>query len=256
MSVIPGAPALWVGVRPLRRGARRHLRRRPPRPVRRRQAPDQRRRAARGALRVAHRRGLRADGGVADRDVVGRRRRRCSDRSAGCSAGSSCASSTTRAATPSSVTPARSGCVGRTSSPATSTTPRRRPRVLTDDGWLRTGDIGDVRRGRPPVPRRPGQGPRHRVGLQRVPRRGRGRADDAPRRRRRRRHRRASPAHRRGGQGVRGAGAGALHRRGRAHRLLPRSPGPLQVPEQGPLRRRAAAHATGKLVRRDLAPVP
>ena len=50
---------------------------------------------------------------------------------------------------------------------------------------------------------RPGQGPRHRVGLQRVPGRGRGGARRAPRRRRRRGRRRRRPAHRRGGRRVR-----------------------------------------------------
>ena len=44
---------------------------------------------------------------------------------------------------------------------------------------------GGGRRRRLPLPRRPGEGPHHRVGLQRVPRRGRGGARRAPGRRRR-----------------------------------------------------------------------
>jgi long-chain acyl-CoA synthetase len=58
---------------------------------------------------------------------------------------SSCASSTTRAATSPSVTRARSGSAAPTSSPATGTTRRGRPRSWTlVDGWLRTGDVGTL----------------------------------------------------------------------------------------------------------------
>ena len=53
---------------------------------------------------------------------------------------SSCGSSTPMAQTCSRATPARSGCRAPTSSSATGTTPRR-PRALTEDGWLRTGDV-------------------------------------------------------------------------------------------------------------------
>ena len=48
-----------------------------------------------------------------------------------------------------------------------------RRRCCTDDGWLRTGRHRRDRRGRRPLRRRPVQGSRHRVGVQRVPRRGR-----------------------------------------------------------------------------------
>ena len=85
----------------------------------------------------------------------------------------------------------------------TGTIPRRRPHALTPDGWLRTGDIAVVDDERLPLPRRPGQGPHHRVGVQRLPGRGRGGAARAPRRRGRRGGRRRPPLHRRGGQGLR-----------------------------------------------------
>ena len=96
-------------------------------------------------------------------------------------------------------------------------------------------------RGRLPVPRRPGQGPDHRVRLQRVPGRGRGRAGRPPRRRRGRRGRRRPPPHRRGGEGLRRARARRRARRGRPDRLRPRPPRPVQVPDEGGVRRPAAA---------------
>ena len=61
------------------------------------------------------------------------------------------------------------------------------------------------RRRRLPLPRRPDQGPDHRVGLQRVPGRGRGRCCSSTRRGRGGRGRRAPPPHRRGGEGLRRA---------------------------------------------------
>ena len=45
---------------------------------------------------------------------------------------------------PRSPTTARSRCAARRSSRATSRTPRRRPRCSTADGWLKTGDIGEL----------------------------------------------------------------------------------------------------------------
>ncbi len=58
-------------------------------------------------------------------------------------------------------------------------------RVLDADGWLAHGRHRRHRRGRLPLPGRPGQGPDHRVGLQRLPGRGGGRDRAAARRRRR-----------------------------------------------------------------------
>ena len=61
------------------------------------------------------------------------------------------------------------------------------------DGWLVTGDIAVVDDGGTLVDRRPGQGPHHRVGLQRLPGRGRGGHPGAPRGGRVRGHRRRPP---------------------------------------------------------------
>ena len=65
-------------------------------------------------------------------------------RSACPSRASRCAWSTPTARTCWSATRARSGCGARTCSRATGTTPRPPRAALTDDGWLRTGDIAVV----------------------------------------------------------------------------------------------------------------
>ena len=76
------------------------------------------------------------------------------------------------------------------------------------------------RRGRLPLPRRPGQGHDHPRRRERVLRRDRARALRAPRRPRRRGRRRAAPRARRGGQGRRAAAPRVDdHRRGRARVL-------------------------------------
>ena len=49
---------------------------------------------------------------------------------------------------------------------ATATSPRRRPRRSTRDGWLRTGDIGTHRRARLPEDHRPQEGADHQRGRQ------------------------------------------------------------------------------------------
>ena len=139
----------------------------------------------------------------------------------------------------SSATPARSGCGARTCSPATGTTPRP-PRARAHRRRLAAHRRRRRRRRRRlPVPRRPGQGPHHRVGLQRVPGRGRGGA---------RRRTRPSPQaavigvpHPHSGEAVKAyvvVAAGRQRRGGRHHPPLRGAPGPLQVPAEGDVRRR------------------
>ena len=109
---------------------------------------------------------------------------------------SRCGSSTPTARTSSPATRARSGSAGRTCSAGYWHDDERHPRrLLPTDGWLRTGDVAVVDDARRAPPRRPGQGPRHRVGVQRVPGRGRGGADGPPRRRRGRGRGRAERTH-------------------------------------------------------------
>ena len=133
------------------------------------------------------------------------------------------------------------GAGARTCSPATATTPRRPARVLTADGWLRTGDIAVV----------DDDGYLYLVdrakdliivsGFNVFPAEVEEVLAEPPGRRRGRRRRRAAPAHRRGGQGVRRARspASALDEDDVID-FCPRPPRPLQVPEQGGVRRRAA----------------
>ena len=66
------------------------------------------------------------------------------------------------------------------------------------EGWWATGDVGFLDPIGRPVPRRPGQGARHRQRLQRLPDRGRGGAARGPRRPGRGRHRRRGRRDRRG----------------------------------------------------------
>ena len=75
-------------------------------------------------------------------------------------------------------TPARSRSRAPTCSAATGPTARTGP---TPTGWWSTGDVGFLDPSRRPVPGRPAQGAGHRLRLQRLPDRGRGRH---PRRRR------------------------------------------------------------------------
>ena len=90
-----------------------------------------------------------------------------------------------RRRTRSSATPARSGCRAPTCSPATGTIPRPPPAALTADGWLRTGDVAVVDDDGFLFLVDRVEGPHHRVGLQRVPGRGRGGHRRAPGGRRR-----------------------------------------------------------------------
>ena len=91
---------------------------------------------------------------------------------------------------------------------ATGTTTQANAAAFTDDGYFRTGDVGDLHRGRLPQDRRPQEGHDPRLGLQRLSERGRGRGHRLRRHRRVRLHRRARREDRRGGARLRGEGAG------------------------------------------------
>ena len=206
VSVIPGAPAMWVafahfdeapadafaGVRLALSGAAK--------------LPISVVRAARGALRAAHRRGLRADRGVAGRHVVGRRCRRVFG-----SVGRVLDGIELRIVDDDGGD-ALVGDAGEIWVRGPNVfagyldDPEATARVLTADGWLRTGDIGMCDE----------DGRLYLIdrakdlvivsGFNVYPAEVEDVLRRAPRRRRGRRDRRAPPAHRRGGQGVRRAG--------------------------------------------------
>ena len=126
------------------RRARRRVRIRAHRRVGRGEAPDRGGRVVRAPLRRRDHGGLRPHRGVSGRDDVSGRRATSRARSARRCRACECGSSTATATTCSSATRARSGCRARTCSRATGTTPTRPRRALTDDGWLRTGDVAVV----------------------------------------------------------------------------------------------------------------
>ena len=162
-----------------------------------------RRAAASERFGLVDRRGLRPHRGVAGRDLVGRAAAAVRLGRRACSTASSCGSSTTTARTCSSATPARSGCAAPNVFAGYLDDPEATARVLTADGWLRTGDIGYC----------DDDGYLYLVdrakdliivsGFNVFPAEVEEVLLGPPRRRRGRRHRRAAPAHRRGGQGVR-----------------------------------------------------
>ena len=78
-----------------------------------------------------------------------------------------------------------------------------------EDGWWGTGDVGFLDAVGRPVPGRPAQGARHRLGLQRLPERGRGRHPRGAVGRRGRRDRGRRRRHRRGGRRLRPPADGA-----------------------------------------------
>ena len=216
----------------LRHGARR--------PVRRGEAAGRRVRAAARALRPRGRRGLRPDRGVTDRHLLGRPAAAVRLRRPGARGDRAARRRRRRRATRWSATPGRSGCAARTSSPATSTTPKprrgcspttagcapatspwsTRTAACTSSTGPRTSiivsgfnvfpaEVEDVLAAHPDVAD---------VGVIGVP-------------------------HPHTGEAVKAfvvLEPGATLDEDAAHRLRPRPPRPVQVPEQGPVRRRAA----------------
>ena len=130
--------------------------------------------------------------------------------------------------------------------------PDETAKVMTADGFFRTGDIGVMDDRRPRQDRRPQEGHDLGVRLQGLPQRGRGRRDDAGRRARMRRRRRAGHPFRRSGQAVRGEEiAGSDASTTCAHYMHSQLAG-YKVPKQIEFRAELPKTNVGKILRRAL----